>query len=224
MNKKIAIFFHVYHTDMCECFFKTLSLYNIDADIYVNIVQDNFDIEIFKSLKDRGVNILISENRGLDVFGSYSLIKNVMNKYQVIGLVHTKKSNYLKLHSAESSWRDDLWHNVFNNLENNSDFIINKNYGMLGAKQFKYKHIHGHNIEEYYKLCEKCGIPTKNRGKFFVGGNMFCIKPIILQKLANVLHPNDFELDYKNDGRIEHAIERIIPSIIESEKLKVLWN
>jgi lipopolysaccharide biosynthesis protein len=101
--------------------------------------------------------------------------------------------------------------------------------GIIGAAAWR-NHAMGLNQENCDWLFDRFGIARKNRRLDFVGGTMFLIRSEIVARLYEGLREVDWEdaagrgAEFFLDGQIEHAIERLIPSLARQMGYRIEWR
>jgi rhamnosyltransferase len=77
-NQSIAVLLHVYYTDMLDEIFLYLKNLNHPFDLYVNLTT-GYEVGSVEKIKGQYPEaiITISPNKGVDVGGFYSLLKNL---------------------------------------------------------------------------------------------------------------------------------------------------
>jgi len=229
-EKRCALHIHIHYLELLDEIIKSLQNNTIKPDIYITHNRyTKKDIET--TLRTRGMKAIEIEhvpNRGRDigplltVFGKY-LDKN----YEYYGHVHTKKSIHIDTNDAYR-WRSFLLTNLLGNDKNRmADNIIsrmmkNENIGLVFPSD-PYCVGWNENKKVGVKLAERMGIDKDliYDNINFPVGTMFWTKSGALSSLYELnLDWTDYPeepIDY--DGTILHAIERLVPIIVESKGL-----
>jgi lipopolysaccharide biosynthesis protein len=214
-NKK-AVLLHLYYTETWVTIEPYLKSVDKDTDLFINIVEDNYNSIIEKQIKKSfpKAKILISSNRGRDWGGYYRLSKIVdLSKYDVCFLIHSKRS-IRKNKPTGDKWRNEMLSLL---LEDKKTFIQTVNYIKGGAhivSSLKYvkndpKEI-GSNKPWIKELSKRLGIHYDGSHVSFSAGSIFAIKGEIISNIFSAINMDDFEKEEKLDGLLPHALERFV--------------
>jgi lipopolysaccharide biosynthesis protein len=89
--------------------------------------------------------------------------------------------------------------------------------------------MNGNNIE-VDRLMRRFGIEPRNRRLDFVSGTMFLIRAEIVARLHRELRETvwedaaDKDAGFFMDGQLEHAVERVIPSLARQMGYEIVWR
>lgn len=154
-KSKIAVLVHLFYIDLWGEFKERIDNINGDCDIYVNLVEGSYDVDILNEFKDKiskfpNVEVLISDNIGLDIGGTLLLMQHVFdsgNEYDYFLKIHSKKSIHSgrddkklkkKWEQKGDEWREQLTNPIMGNraITDNilSLFNSSKEVGMIGGK------------------------------------------------------------------------------------------
>lgn len=223
-EKKICVLFHMYYIDLFDEVCSYLSNLKMPHDIYVNVPINVFTKETVELIRKRlpHSKIIISENRGRDIGPRLEIWKDIhhKNEYDVILLLHTKKSPQLK-ESDALAWRTNLMSAILGsekNAEKAVSYIRKEGYGIVGTGKKRDKSI-GKNEKNLALLFKKFGIPKDLQNIDYVSGTMMFLSAEIFDEVAQLISQKDFITStgqpqtFHNDGQLEHAIERIFGNI-----------
>ena len=241
MNNKVAIFLHLYYTDLWEEFEDMFKALPDPFTLYVNLTEGNADNDlakkkILKSYPD--AYILISVNQGLDIGGRLRLmdlwIKNGGQEEYIVWL-HGKKSIHSMGEHVGNVWRKQLteiilpekFNEALNLFENEQDV------GMIGSKLYVTSYTYWDHESAFYNLNRVnidnyCSLLNINYEKdlVFISGTMFWIRSSIYKKTFQKVSPldiaNGLEYGYCSGVSKTHALERILGAIVGSHKHKVI--
>lgn len=234
-NSEIAVLLHLYYTDLLPEFISYLKNIKQDYDLYITLVKGTNDLdktikEIFNFKED--ANILLVENKGLDIGGTFMIMKKIIEdkkSYKYYLKLQTKKS-LLAPDNYGETWRKDLCKICDSelNVHNSLNLLKLYNVGMIGNKK---------NICDSNGLYNNIHIVNQYAKKFklnldnleFIGGTMFWVKGDIWE---NFFKSINIDLEYSKfcngsftdskHGTYTHSMERIFGIIIKSNKLKII--
>ncbi len=236
-NIKVAIHIHVFYTDVLEKILSIIHLSN-KVDIYittifekknaVELVLEKYNLQRFKK------NIFCFENRGRNIL-PWLKINKFLEKYEIVGHFHTKKSNFYGEEWFGDSWMEEIIENMivpFNNIINYME--SEKNIGIVIPEMpyfFKYlmkacpfDGSSGVNIKNIQKLWgdlnmkKSCEFSVLNT-PIMSYGTMFWYRPNALKPLTKYpFLDNQFQTEpLPRDGTLAHAIERLPVYVAWSE-------
>ncbi|QOP42662.1 glycosyltransferase [Sulfurimonas sediminis] len=224
INFFYAVHLHLYYIDLAQEFASYFKNLPGKFDILLSVVKEE-DIQkaedVFGHCGANSVKVMLVENIGRDSGPLYFGFKEVIlsNKYEVIGHFHTKKSLDVN-DGIGDKWREYL----LNTLVGDKDiahsimslFSLNKKLGLVFPDDPHVVDI-GENKEYVDKLCEMLQIESLNDTPLFPVGNMFWARTESIKQLFS-LNPDDVleEEPLPYDGSYMHAIERITPTLVNS--------
>jgi len=237
ISEKIIIFFHIYYIDLLDeylWYLNNIKKTKYNFDLYVSLCQDVETIETINKLKefDPNVKIKLCENRGADIGGFISSLRNYeidFDLYTSVLYLHTKKSATYGLENSYL-WRGELLNDILINsdlIEYCVNQIKENNVGIIGSSRCVTNidlSLDLYNIEKshYETLCNILSI-TPNKNMFFIAGTIFWANPKIFKIIQNSsIVPDNFKKIFLHNGLLEHGFERIFGSISESINLSVL--
>ena len=131
---KVAIHLHVFYIDIFEMYLKYLNSISITFDLFITTDTTDKELQIQKCLENSKIlnhlkQIIIIENIGRDIL-PWLTISNILNKYDIVGHFHTKKSIHLN-DNFENTWLLDILENllspinfIMKTFQDNSDIGI----------------------------------------------------------------------------------------------------
>ncbi|ADK79809.1 glycosyltransferase [Sediminispirochaeta smaragdinae] len=224
----IVVVFHIYHEDLVGSCLQYISHipYPFDLIVTTPLEENNDAILQVKSLYP-DAEIVRSKNAGRDI-GPFLQVWDRVLQYDLCCKVHTKKGN-----SAYSEiWRDlslrgiletvDTVHGILRMFEQEDSLALAGAELLYGSYQF----LLGKNKDLSNSLIKDYNIPVNsysNNGFFM--GTMFWMrvkKFIFLSNLKQLQFPIE---DGKNDGKYEHALERLLGSLsLHDKKVLLIRN
>ena len=218
-NLKVVLHIHVHYPDMLPDILSRLNSNTIKPHLYLTVTSAKLENEVQKYVENSGfeVRTIIVPNKGRDIAPFLvSVGKELVEKYEYIGHIHTKKS--LQFHdSVGKNWHNFLIENVLgseNNRMMDASIDYFENYKSISLIFPDDPNTCGWDLnralgEKFGKLLDLPELPTNFN---FPIGSMFWIKSDALTQLVKL----DFTIDdfvdepLPHDGTIGHAIERII--------------
>lgn len=223
-QKPLLVHLHLYYTDMWPEFAGYLSnLSDYNYDLYVTGVEISPEIrqEILSFKKD--AKILITENRGHDVWPFLSVLNQVdLDNYSYIIKIHTKNTSSDVPIKTNKRIFTRVWMKklliealigspqiIKQNLEN---FSKDPKLGIIGSKYLitsqprKLLDV----IDKIDPIAQKIGIKDTS-DKTFVEGTMFMAKADLMKIFQNKFTAQDFTPSEKtgSDGALSHVMERV---------------
>lgn len=204
-------------------------------DLYVNLVDATFDHEIVSRIRDRfpSARIYVSENRGRDVGGHVRLLENVrLGDYRLFCLVHTKMSPHMAGEEV-AQWRrrllDPLMGTKKRARENVNLMLRDRTIGQMAAADCRHTEVDG-NREKYDLLLDRLDVGAGAREVECVTGTMMFLRAEVLRRLFDGIRDLPFEdsggqsPDFHRDGQWEHAVERVIGSVVRDMNYRFEWR
>lgn len=248
IEAKVAVLCHLYYIDLWKEFRNYLKNIEIPFDLYVNLVEGSSSypqlIKIKKNIERLypAATVIISDNRGLDIGGTLTLINFIIEKkidYDLFLKIHSKKSFQSTTKTVGKRWRHELLNSLLG-----SPFIVNGiltlfkengKLGMVGSKTWHIKAVDnfyfavGANESGIKYLCNQFNIREVVTSLEFIGGTMFWIDAkIVINKLKllnlNIII-NNLEVGYFRDNQEStrtHSMERVFGLIILDEKKEII--
>lgn len=238
INKKIAVFAHLFYEDMYEEVIDYICNIPEYIDIYITTSSKENGEKIEKFLKDNNVKnnykILEAGKRGRDAGALLVTCRKYLNKYEYICFVHDKKTTGgTGPASVGKSFMYHIWQNLLKSpayIENIINlFEENERLGLLTppnpAMAGYVTELVGNEwtccYEETMKLAEKLKINvpiSEDKQPFALSTTFWCrtraMKPLFDYNWSF----EDFPCEpLKLDGTINHAIERILIYVAQNE-------
>ena len=232
----LCLLTHVYYPEL----WAELSGYigNLPEDayhLYVNLVDTTFSHDLISRIRDRfpSARIYVSENHGRDIGGHIRLLENVQrDNYRVYGLIHTKMSPQLPTKEA-ALWRGRLLAALMGTKERaaeNIDLMLkDETIGQIAAVDCRHTEIAG-NQEDYDLLLDRLDIGASARDVEYVTGTMMFLRADVLWRVFDGVRTLPFEhgdaksSGFHRDGQWEHAVERIIGSVVRDMNYRFEWR
>ena len=232
----LCILAHVYYPELWDELSRYIGTLAEDTfDLYVNLVDTTFSHELVSRIRDRFpfAKIYVSENRGRDVGGYIRLLENIrIGDHRIYGLVHTKMSP--QLNKAQGIlWRrgllDALMGTKERAAENVALMLKDETIGQIAAAEHRWTEITG-NDEKYRTLLDRLDIGPSARDVECVTGTMTFLRADVLRRVFEGVRDLPFEdatgesPDFLSDGQWEHAVERIIGSVVRDMGYRFEWR
>ena len=233
----LCVLAHVYYPEL----WSELSIYigNLPEeayDLYVNLVDTTFSPELVSDIRERfpSARIQISKNHGRDIGGYVRLLENIrIEDYRVYCLVHTKMSSQLSKAQA-ILWRRGLLNPLMGTKERAAENVAlmlkDETIGQLAAGEHRYTGVDD-NREKYEVLLDRLGIGHGCRQVECVTGTMMFLRTAVLRRIFDGVRYLPFEDGggkssdpLPDDGQWEHAVERIIGSVVRDMGYRTEWR
>ncbi|MDH4316863.1 MAG: glycosyltransferase [Desulfobulbaceae bacterium] len=228
---KAALHIHAYFVDLLPDILRCLDTVNSQIDLLISVSSKETNEQLNEILKEYSFNfvdIRLVPNRGRDIGPLLTEFKDtILTKYDVIGHIHTKKSNDVKDSSMGKTWFNFLLENLLGANFSMGKTILNRfaSDDKLGLVYPDDPHIFGwtENNSIAKELAQELKVSELPERFFnFPLGTMFwaktkAIKPLFTHGFSWDDYPEE-PLPY--DGTILHAIERLIPSVAKSTGYK----
>ena len=224
---KVALHIHVHYVEILDEIINALTVNTNKPDIFITYNKDSHKEIILKTLnkyKLLASELIKTPNRGRDIGPLLTdLGRQLDMTYDVHGHIHTKKSIHMEEESGKQ-WRNFLITNLIGSEDIAmmdhilDEFEIDERLGLVfpddptcvGWTE---------NIEEAKSICKTLSISNIPENFNFPVGTMFWVKKGALTKLYELEWEwNDYPLEpLPHDGTILHAIERLIPIIVNKQ-------
>lgn len=232
VKKKIAVFCHLYYTDLWQELRTHLKDIGFKFDLYVTIGADSLDAEKNILMAYPNAKVYKIENRGADFGGFFTCLNNVFDmglNYDWILKIHGKKSMLVNERKG-SIWRKNLYQSLITHadikiedrINDSSVGMIGDSRYMMGKTSFDKKAGRSVNQENIDYLRNKYDI--KDDALSFFAGSMFWINFDILEKTFkdNRMNLTDFESGHSPDGTLAHAMERFISNVVRDSGKRII--
>ncbi|WP_306602704.1 rhamnan synthesis F family protein [Azonexus sp.] len=233
-RKPLCVLMHLYYVDLWEELDHYLDNIDLAFDLYVNLVESTWSSGVIARIRKKHstARILISPNAGRDIGGYMRLLEMFdAEDYLAIALVHSKKSQHISAHHA-NTWRRNLLQATLgstNIVRNNlAAFAEDPSIGIIGAAKHRQELI-GKNEVLYNRLLDIFEIDEDKRECEYVSGTMMLLRPDILKRVHQLIHLQAFndaenrDLDFYMDGQMEHAVERLFGNVMKQLGYRFYW-
>lgn len=232
VKKKIAVFCHLYYTDLWQELRTHLKDIGFKFDLYVTIGTDSLDAERNILMSYPNAKVYKIENRGADFGGFFTCLNNVFDmslNYDWILKIHGKKSMLVNERKG-SIWRKNLYQSLITHadikiedrINDSSVGMIGDSRYMIGKTSFDKRAGRSVNQENIDYLRNKYDI--KDDTLSFFAGSMFWINFDILEKTFkdNRMNLTDFDRGHSPDGTLAHAMERFISNVVRDSGKRIV--
>jgi hypothetical protein len=228
---RIALHLHVYYSDLLPEMLERLNENQVRPDLFVSVPTELVHGEVDRILKNytgKVVEIQMVPNRGRDIgpfltaFGA-----TFVERYDVVGHLHTKKTAVFKDESIGKDWHAFLMENLLGGLSggksNMADIIIghlatDPSIGVIfpdDPNAEPYVVGWGRNKPYAETLGSQLGLNALPENLLFPVGTMFWAKVEALLPIFNLgLDWQDYPAEpLPYDGSILHSLERLLPLV-----------
>ena len=224
---KVCVLIHLHYEDTICKYEKYIESIPESIDIlftYSNVQVYQQLIKIASKLKNR-ILWIEKENRGRDISAWLVAAREQLLKYDIVCIIHDKKSKERILEHDTDEWIYSLWENTLSSeryIENIiSVFESNSEVGILTPPLYlgefissEYMDQWGHDYPHIVELFEKTDVRKIPSNKSFIKtfGTVFWARTTAIKKLLSYKWEyEDFDEEpLPSDGTISHAIERSI--------------
>ena len=215
---RVAAIVHIFYPDLTEKIFKYLSNIPFHFDVYITTDSENKKEEISSYLVNHKLpfkEVRVLPNRGRDIAPMLLGCKDVIQNYEYILHLHSKKSPHGG--QALSSWGEYCYQNLLGSKEivQSIFYLLHKcNVGIVAPQHFPPLRgciNWGGNYELTKDLLDKLGYKINSDSLLdFPSGSMFWTNAEILRRIVDTkLKLEDFPPENKQiDGTLAHYIER----------------
>ena len=235
-QRPLCVLVHVFYPELWE----ELAGYirNLPAgryDLYVNLVDDTFDVSLLGCVRDAfpEARVYVSENVGRDIGGHFQLLRNLrVEDYRLFCLLHTKKSPHMAEGEVQR-WRRKLLEPLMGTPDsaaaNIQAMLDNESIGLLGSAQCRYCEMTA-NREKYDLLLDRLQIVEETEAPEFLSGTMMLVRRDVLRRVLNAAgdlafeHSVDFAGEGDPDGAWAHAVERVFGAVVRDMNYRFEWR
>ena len=221
-----ALHVHFFYPELAVDFLKKLDCNRATCDLLLTTdTEEKADsLHISSAGYARGrVRIDVVPNRGRDLGAFLSGFRDLTDRYEIIGHLHSKRSLF-SLNTADPTlgdrWREFLWQNLLGDRWPMMDIILSRfaaddRLGIVFAEDTHFCDWDG-NLDIAKDLAKRMGLKETLPPFFdFPVGTMFWARAQALRRLFELrLEWNDYAPEpLPFDGTIVHALERLLPFI-----------
>lgn len=227
-NKKIAVILHIYYEDLAELIAEYCTNFVKNTDFYITTTSEETEKAIINAFKNKNLNFecKVRPNVGVAMSTLWVTYADVVTKgdYEYICYFHDKKSPYGDYSVQGEQFAVRCYDNLFGTEEIVKNIINlfedNPRLGMIGPPEpyngayfmcsSKTWYINQENTKQIAKKLNINVDINPNIVPIAPLGDMFWFRADALKKaIGHNLDYDFFDVEYKNDGTILHAIERI---------------
>ena len=206
--------------------------------------QANEEIQLHAEKKFKKVTAVTIKNKGNDQYGFYTSFKK--NDLETPWILYCHDKTIKRI-----DWLDNILDPILN-YEDIEKVLLDDKTGMISSGDPRYyfrlmseedltslsktKNYSGrlkimqarHTLTwfrelQYILLSDTGFINAENLNPFFTAGNMFLAKRPVIKMAHQCIHESFFESYYREDGNVEHAMERFYFYVSECLKYKNLF-
>lgn len=234
--KSTVVAVNLYYPDTVEKYLAYLEKVPKEMDIYI-VSSNEIVLNIVKNFAAaRGrVKLLRKENRGRDVSAFLVTLRETLMQYRYICFIHDKKTSYGYLREDIEFWVYNLWENMLkskNYIKNILGILEKGEMGMLVPPSPIGSHLDSWYANAWYqdmgntkKLAEKMKLNADivDDKSPIALGTVFWANTAALRKLFDLgWSYGDFpDEPMPVDGTISHAVERVLPYVVQDAGLLV---
>lgn len=226
-DDRIALHIHVYYEDLFEAIFERLERQEANIDLLISVANEKAANNIstrLQSYRNGDVEICVVPNSGRDI-GPFltEFNETILNNYQIIGHVHTKKSRDINDAVLIDKWFTFLLDNLVGSEYPMASLITEKlaiddKLGLIFPDD---PYVVGwtKNKSIARELGKRLGVKDLPERFFnFPVGSMFWAKTDAIRPLLEAgFNWNDYPSEpIPSDGTVLHALERLIPSVVKT--------
>jgi lipopolysaccharide biosynthesis protein len=236
-NLRCAVVLHLFYQDLWPEIESLLLPIREHFDLVLSTTNSNPDL--FQKIKTTfpRAEIHLLENRGRDVRPFLHLLEQgFLAPYDLICKIHGKRSfKDGRMDLFGDIWRRKLFADLMGSAELIQDvqklFVNNPDLGMVGSQDFRLPNKHWSELEawgssrpSFEQLRTLLLFPADECTLDYFSGTMFWVRPEALKALAPLQLSKQAFLDEAGNscGNIEHAIERILPTVVRQAGYTIL--
>lgn len=227
LSLKIALHIHVFFADVFGDIYKKLEGQSVEIDLLISVPSKKVAQQVREMVQAYtvgSVDVRVVPNRGRDIGPLLAEFNEVvLDNYDIIGHLHTKKSDDVSDEKLVQNWNIFLLENLLGDNCSMASIIFDyfTNNEKLGLVFPDDPYVVGwtENKRIAKKLARELEIKNLPEHHFdFPVGNMFwarteALKPLLTKGFTWEDYPTE-PLPY--DGTMLHAIERLLPFVVES--------
>ena len=227
---KVALHIHLHYHEMVDDILSRLQVNETKPDLFLTVTSERGVSLLQPQFSEYCGKVAIIQvpNRGRDIASMLTVLSGELQKYDLVGHLHVKKSPHFKaevgMRDPVAVWSEFLYENLIGPKIPALDLIAgyfeaNPNVGLVFPED-PYICGWGMNLEIAQTLADRLKFGTELPDAIeFPVGNMFFARPDAIKPLltANFALDDFPEEPVPVDGTILHAIERMTPIICENE-------
>jgi len=221
-NQKVALHLHVYYPELLPEIIERLLRNRICPDLFISITDESIREQVlrgFKKYKGALIDILLVPNRGRDIGPLLTAFGHrIIDNYDFIGHLHTKKTADIKDDNVGKSWCRFLLENLLGGESGAlADSILSemKKDSTIGMVFPDDPNVIGWSANRIFAepIAARVGLQKLPEYFVFPVGTMFWARTSALAPLINLnLNWDDYpEEPLPYDGSPLHALERLFP-------------
>ncbi|ALP62202.1 rhamnan synthesis F family protein [Paraburkholderia caribensis] len=224
---KCALHIHAFYPELVHDILARLGKNKLECDIFVSVRSES-DADAVRAtvtaINKGRIEIEVVQNRGRDIGPFFTQFASRFEQYDVVGHVHTKKSVDLRNPEFVENWVRFLLENLIGGVHASADAILSRfrTEADLGIVYADDPHLQGWSENKPFAapLAQRMGLEQLPDGDFsFPVGTMFWARPRALKLMFGLgLDWTDYpEEPLPYDGSILHAIERLLPLVVQAQ-------
>lgn len=232
VKQKVALHIHAYYPDMLAGILEKLKVNQVRPDLFLSIKDESDQSVVEQALAgySNKIEIKVVPNRGRDIGPLFTAFgQELVQNYDIIGHLHTKKSFHIKNRKSVSMWNEFLLTNLLGDGKklNMADVILEHMQShektALIFPDDKYAVGWASNYQSGLEIAKQLHMTELPKYVVFPTGTMFWAKAEVLKPFIDL----DFTWqDYPpeplpDDGTILHAIERMFALICYQQGLSI---
>ncbi|SDH18742.1 Rhamnan synthesis protein F [Leifsonia sp. 98AMF] len=220
---RIGVLMHVFYTDLVPELCEQLRNIPVPFDLIVtNASGEELDLPLEDVPLAGHVAVLPVANHGRDILPMIEVVNaGLLDPYELVLKVHTKKSTWREEHAELSGtgddWRSSLYGTVLGSADNVQTvlgaFAEDPSIGIVTADEdIVGTEFWGGDLERTRALMRRLQLSVSEHDLRFASGSVYWIRGFLLQGLrAFAMDAEDFEPEAGQvDGTTAHAVERAL--------------
>lgn len=235
LNKKVAVIVCLYYEDLTEECIKYIQNDLDFIDIYIISSNDN----ILRRCKEiYGYRVIKKKNRGRDITALLIAAQDIIKNYDYFCFIHDKKSSHAPENQKEEirRWAFNIWENMVSTKEYICNilevFAQNEQIGLLVPPEpigdifgCWYANSWMDDYDNTVELADRLKLVNADIDErippFTLSTAFWCKRPALDKLLNYPWKYEDFpEEPMKDDGQLNHAVERIIGYVAQDAGYK----
>lgn len=228
-NPSTVVHGHFHYPELVPEFLEAFRVNRLPCDLFITVTHADAvaSVEEEASRFENGdVTVRLVPNRGRDVGPFLTEVARSVSRYEIVGHLHGKRSVFLenRLSNYGNRWREFLWQHLIGPDHAMADAIVAQMVAdpSLGLVFPADPHLVGwsSNRRIAEELAERLGLRLPLPPFFtFPIGTMFWARTKALEPLFGLgLDWSDYPQEpVGEDGTLLHALERIIPHVVDKE-------